>query len=803
MDKQKLNNCRLLPLIKKLYEFYSRLTGSIWNFREILMISSDGTPELNSEKILGQKVNMQFSALINKIVGTVRTHKPRLSSRICLAVFHSVLCSTVLYPVSAHSQTVATAHPRVWLNPTRLAQLKTFAARNTPRWQKVLAAADFALTNENATIWGDDGAGVELGLAYQITGNAAYAKRDIELLVAEAIPSNDLSQGGEWYGYRYLPDYIAAYDWCYDQMTVEQRHQVAKWLMDRADAVWPDTNPDRAGGWGLWPSSNYYWGYMFTAPAALAAYGDDPTVMGTTSSPNRPQYHIDLGLAHWKNSLVPWANSIGVGGMFSEGTGYDATFYLGMFTDSYLTAYSTDLTNNGGTSFLHDSILWRLYSTMPTLDRYFPLGDRPGNSAGYLGDFDRWRISMPMAATSDKAAKSYAKMWLNTITPNLDTTRIMCGYDFLYYNEDSPACSYTSLPLWYYASGPGILLRRSDWTANASYFGIWAGSNAEAHQDMDVNGFQIFKGDWLAGAASIWSNSGEIEYTGSHNNITFSGAGQTWQNPDNGDPSPGGWMIKQENTSEYSYFAGQGAPAYLISGNNPVSDYVRKFIYLPGDEYIILDRLKVNNSALVKEWHLQLANAPVISGRNFTAVNGAYRINGQSLLPSTGVTLSKLDMSVITSGDAASYILNINVADNQASDYLLNVLQISPTGTPAAPAQLVTTTTGDMLGAAIRGWVVMIGKTEMNTGPVGYTVSSIVPTQHLVTDLQPSASYQVNILDIKTNAVQSSIVQSSVNGSLRFWSSYANIKVLITPYGIPRSGAPGKINRPSSATKVF
>jgi hypothetical protein len=685
------------------------------------------------------------------------------------------------YTLPVRAQTVSATHPRVWLTPARLTLLKNYAARNTPRWQKVLAAANAALTNSNATIWGDDGAGVELGLAYQVTGNVAYAQRDIQLLVAEAVSSNDLSQGGAWWGYRYLPDYIAAYDWCYDQMTTAQRQQVAKWLMDRADAVWPETNSARNGGWGLWPSNNYYWGFMFTCPAALAAYGDDPTTSGTVSSPNRPLYHINLGLTHWKNDVLPWANSWGVGGMFAESTGYDSTNYVAMIADGYLTAYGTDLVNNGGTTFLHDSMLWRLHSTTPTLDRYYPLGDRPTSPGAWLSDWDRWRMCVPMTDTTDTVLQPYGKDWLNTITPSLDTTSIMCGYDFLYYNEDAASMDYTkSLPLWYYASGPGILLRRSGWTSTASYFGIWAGPNAEAHQDMDVNGFQIFKGNWLAGAASLWSNSGEIEATNSHNNLTFSGADQTWQNP-----GPGGQMLKEENTAEYSYFAGQAAPAYL-NGTNPVTDYVRKFVYVPGDAYVVFDRVKLTSGSLTKEWHLQCANAPVISGRNFTAANGAYQINGQSLLPASGVTLAKVSMSSQTSGNSTGYRVDVNTADGLATDYLLNVLQLTPTGTAATPAQLITASTGNMDGALMpaSGFVVMCGTSELVSGPVTYSETCSITTHHLVLDLTPLTNYQITLTNLTTNGTNTLSQMTSSQGSLRFDVPAGGYSVTISSGGV-------------------
>src|SRR5262249_25337580 len=151
-----------------------------------------------------------------------------------------------------------------------------------------------------------------------------------------------------------------------------------------------------------------------------------------------------------------------------------------------------------------------------------------------------------------------AKHWLNSIDPSIGQWGFMAAWEFLYYDEDGADIDYTkTLPVWYFAAGPGLLLRRSDWTRSGVYFGIWAGPLVESHQDFDVNGFQIFQGDWLAGNAIIWSTDGVSEQsTEYHNNLTFGGAGQTWQNPDLGAAQDAGKTLLEENTSEYSYFAG-------------------------------------------------------------------------------------------------------------------------------------------------------------------------------------------------------------------------------------------------------
>lgn len=146
----------------------------------------------------------------------------------------------------AQAQTVNAAHPRVWLTPSRLTRLQDYARRNTARWQNVKAAADTALAATTL----DQEQIPPLALVYQVTRDTRYARKAITILLSVAVASNDLTENSSW-DYRItLPDVTAGYDWCYDQMTAPQRRQVAGWLMDRADQVWPETNPARIGAWG-------------------------------------------------------------------------------------------------------------------------------------------------------------------------------------------------------------------------------------------------------------------------------------------------------------------------------------------------------------------------------------------------------------------------------------------------------------------------------------------------------------------------------------------------------------------------
>jgi len=246
----------------------------------------------------------------------------RLLLALCLA-----LCS-ILFAKTVHAQTVLPSHPRIWLTSSRLSRLKAYATRNTVRWQKLKASADWYLTVDPTPdpllyLCGAK----NCSIVYQVTGDPKYAQCALRLATFFAIPSNTLGDG---FDYRdAIPNVTFALDWCYDQATPAQRAQLEKWLMDRADVLWPETNPFAGNRWAVADAgNNYFWGYMYVWPAALACYGDEP----------RAAVHAQLGLIKYRNIAMPYLNSYGAGGIFSEGTNYDSAMYVGDILDGYDTA---------------------------------------------------------------------------------------------------------------------------------------------------------------------------------------------------------------------------------------------------------------------------------------------------------------------------------------------------------------------------------------------------------------------------------------------------------------------------------
>ncbi|HEX6739432.1 MAG TPA: hypothetical protein VF310_14235, partial [Vicinamibacteria bacterium] len=161
-------------------------------------------------------------------------------------------------------------HPRVWMTPARLARLRADAGASTSRWVRVRQHADTALAQAPP----DVESLLALGLAYQVTGNAAYCRKAAEGMMP-ITASVDIIRGDSFFNVKiYVPRVAAAFDWCHEQLTPAEKARFAGWLMDAAHRTWNRLPGDSV--WGLDdPSNNYFHGFLTTWLAAVAAHGDD------------------------------------------------------------------------------------------------------------------------------------------------------------------------------------------------------------------------------------------------------------------------------------------------------------------------------------------------------------------------------------------------------------------------------------------------------------------------------------------------------------------------------------------------
>jgi hypothetical protein len=602
----------------------------------------------------------------------------------------------VTYSVSAPPSTDLGAHPRVWMTPARLTLLRTQAAANSSRWRVIKSTADASVAKGTTVVGGDEFSLPALCAAYLATGAQGYATRAGLVIAGTANEGNTL-QGDSGYAYRFnLPDFIMGLDWCYNGLTVAQRHQAATWLMNRADWVWPETNPSRNGGWGLWPSNNYYWGFMMTGPAALAAAGDD-TGSSAISGTNRPAFHRALAMTHWNTVAVPYFAGEGAGGAWDEGTGYGvgSSWYLGRFVDAFATAGAPI-----NSDWLNAALQWMIESTMPGGAYKAPLGDQARVSDGSEYAYDRdAMLDILAGSNANPLLASQVQYWLNWIgqVPTSETGTGLATDEFIHYNPtQSVAGDLTGLPKDYLAAGPGYFVYRQSWTDPKSTVMVYqAGIVGDGHNSLNGNGLMIWKGSsWISATGNIYSASGIEQGTRNYDNLTVGDSGQSLYGGNDAhitDKQVSDQLVVIRSQAKDTY----GHPAGVAGGRNIVSDYARTVAYLPQqDVFVIVDRATAVHPSDQKVWRWQMKGTPQVSGNTFTLSNPTNNgfCAGTVLLP-TDAALGTQSFNLGGGGAQSSSAVTVSIPPGRATDLVVTVLQCGSTPVAAVVATVNDTAT--------------------------------------------------------------------------------------------------------------
>jgi hypothetical protein len=584
-------------------------------------------------------------------------------------------------------------HPRVWLDATRVARLQAQVAANTIRWQRVKATADGQVAKGTKYAAGDEIALPDLCAAYLGTGQQSYATRAGVIITGYAVDANNL-QGDSGYQYRFeLPLVTMGLDWCYDGLTPGERHQAATWLMNRADWVWPETNPTRTGAHGTAsPDVNYFWGFMMTGPAALAAMGQD-TASNPVSGPDRPAYHLQLALTKWNTIAKPYLDGAGAGGAWVEGTNYDQGWRLGAFADAFVTAGMP----------LHDpwfaaAFLWHLEYAMPGGVYKVPFGAQTRVSTAPLYTYDREALfHLWASAEPDAQLSAEAMYWLNWIgqvpTSEYSGTSILAD-ELIYYDPSLPSASDLSgLPKSFFGPGAGYFLYRTSWTdPTATVMGFQSGP---ASGDLlGNNQLVIWKGQfWITSSAEMYSFAGEGIPTTGYNTMTV---GTDYQKL--GPGQNGGEIVGTPQVSDQLVAVqGQAKMAYGYdqlpwSSVRPVTDYLRRVAYLPQqDAFVVVDRATVKDSTETKVWRWQMKDLPVVNGKDFIlqSPSADYRCFGSVLSPATVVLGTQSFAYGSTPGQVSSSAVTVTLPVPKASDIVVTTLQCTAGGSAPYPVSAV------------------------------------------------------------------------------------------------------------------
>ena len=671
-------------------------------------------------------------------------------------------------------------HPRLVLNPSRLAELRAAACVDdqgntipsctpTRQWTELRNFVELCYSSPSSCYIIQPWA---YALYYMMTKNIAYANRAISLVDGDI--ADGFSQERSNF-YLHADDHIQsaafAFDWLYDLLTPQQRATYIDYMNRLVQELYvrdPHNNPFyEADRWATNDAgNNYYYAQMLCATlTGIATYGENDFTVPLNGSDlplelyfkteNRTHNDIlDFVYDKLENEAQARYISIrGSGGGWHEGTQYGTAAKNQIF-DLYLyvrDAGGTDYFTT--TSFPRTSAYFHLYLVQPGDRVRYNGGDAGRDKSELISPYERDTAIQLARGLVGSIESEYAQYWANNVRPTMGSGwQHMYGVDFLWTNLAQPERDFKELPTSYFADGLGWLSSRSSWADDAVCVTFISADRVQNHQHKDQNSFTIFKGDglegWLAIDANFCSESNGLTKGGQvHNIIMVNGQDQRY-----GDGT--GEAIKHEITDQYAYVMGDATDAYWVNpggyghGSEPYLDnYLRELVHVFPGYVVVYDRVtpltKFENVTIT--YQLITQNEPTISGNIATAVSGPNKLVQKTLLPASAFTTR-------TANSVGCRRFELERNTPAPNTQFLNVLWAGPTSGTLPQTDLVTSTTNNMVGAHIKetnnNIVLMFSSEPTGTvapGNVLFELSTTENTTNYLYGLLPETEYRIDV----------------------------------------------------------
>ncbi|MEY4093217.1 MAG: hypothetical protein RLZZ53_416, partial [Acidobacteriota bacterium] len=260
----------------------------------------------------------------------------------------------------------------------------------------------------------------------------------------------------------YLEALSFAYDFGYELLTPEQRERWARFGDQAIANVWQPAQASWGGtahpwtGWSICdPGNNYH--YSFLRATMLWAWArQDLTLLNFLQTQKFPPL-VDYF------AVLP-------GGGSREGTGY-GTAQKNLFENYLYWKSSTGEDLSAITPHTRQTIDYWIHATVPTRDRFAPIGDQSRSSIPELYDYHENLVHSAVALSPGTPEAARGTWWLQNNSVNGVQHSFNLFGDLLPY-PDAPVAP---TALSYYASGAGVLFGRSSWATDASWFSFVAG----------------------------------------------------------------------------------------------------------------------------------------------------------------------------------------------------------------------------------------------------------------------------------------------------------------------------------------
>jgi hypothetical protein len=481
----------------------------------------------------------------------------------------------------------------------------------------------------------------DAALLYRLDPDRKYCDLAVTMIQSEVADAETAIADGrapEIAGDSYLDvgPHIAALsmtlDTCKAQIDDAQRK---RWSAYAEQAVWNVWHHllahwgDRPRPWTGWstdnPGNNYYYSFVEATLYWALVSGDNDWMRFLHEEKIPPL------LAYF--AKLPGGGSL-------EGTGYGAA-HMRLFALYRLWRDATGDDIANASLHVNDSIAYWVHATVPTMDRFAPIGDQSRSSIPEIYDYHRRLVLEARALSKDSDRQALASWWLHHISIAQMSSGFNTRHDLLPAGDaDAPAPS----ALFHHAEGTGHLFARSGWDRDAMWLAFVAGPFNESHAHEEQGGFTLFARDWLTVAENIWTHSGIQQGTETHNVLRFErGTG-------------GDDVLHQRRPSVSRMTVTPGADGALravadlsdaYGDGSPVRRWTRTLDFA-GRRLRVEDRFGMD-PGLRAVFQLNLPVEPQIDGQTATA--GQLRIR---VIAPAGASLTKLDWRMVDSEEFRS-----------------------------------------------------------------------------------------------------------------------------------------------------
>ena len=499
---------------------------------------------------------------------------------------------------------------------------------------------------------GDPGYGfsaTDAAYMYKLTGREQYGRLAVQMVDAQVSAAEHAIASGNAPAVAddsylavgpMLSDLALTYDWCGELVTTAQKARWKAYADQAISNVWSPflaqwgSHWSTKSGWGANdPGDNYFYSFLqATMYWALASH--DERLMAYLRDNRLPMLESYF-------SAVP-------GGGSREGTSYGASLrtLFGLYR-LWRDATGVDIANSN--AHLTDTIYYWVHATVPTYDRFAPIGDQPRVSIPELYDYERQLMLEARALTKSPAAASVASWWLHQISIERMTNGFNDLYDLL------PAGNDGTQPdqLVYHATGVGQLFARTGWNKHAMWLDFSAGPYEQSHAHQDQGAFTLFAGDWLAVTENIWSHSGIQQGTETNNVLRFEQHGRVVRQVA---PSVSTMQVTAGNAAGEVHATANLTPAY--GGDPAVRSWQRSIDFL-NRTLTVHDTFELG-AGTKAIFQVNVPVKPTISGNTATAGHLVITV-----ISPADATLSAIDWTSVDQDYRSGWRIDVRGSGNQ------------------------------------------------------------------------------------------------------------------------------------------